>query len=105
MSDNIWRDEFMHHRLSSEAEDRERKRASELPAPTGSGAAVIDDITSKVLAVVSPEGYDPEDWEQIREAVAEGVRPLLPNACVSDGPADAPELTRSAEGPFAARNG
>lgn len=27
------------------------------------------------------------------------------NACVSDGPADAPELTRSAEGPFAARNG
>ena len=28
-----------------------------------------------------------------------------PNVCVSDGPADAPELTRSAEGPFAARNG
>ena len=27
------------------------------------------------------------------------------NVCVSDGPADAPELTRSAEGPFAARNG
>lgn len=28
-----------------------------------------------------------------------------PNVCVSDGPADAPELIRSAEGPFAARNG
>jgi len=28
----------------------------------------------------------------------------MPNVCVSDGPADAPELTRSAKGPFAARN-
>ena len=29
----------------------------------------------------------------------------LRNVCVSDGAADAPELTRSAGGPFAARNG
>jgi hypothetical protein len=35
----------------------------------------------------------------------EAARALPPNVFVSDGPADAPELTRSAEGPFAARNG
>ncbi len=30
---------------------------------------------------------------------------MHPNACVSDGPSDAPKQTRSGHGPFAARNG
>ena len=37
--------------------------------------------------------------------LAKAMREEAQNVCVSDGPADAPELTRSAEGPFAARNG
>ena len=42
--------------------------------------AVIDDITSEVLNVVSPEGHDTEEWQQVRDAVAKGIKPLLPNA-------------------------
>lgn len=45
MSDNIWRDEFMHHRLASEAEARERKQ-SDTPetdeAQFGTGRVSVD---------------------------------------------------------------
>ncbi len=46
---------------------------------------------------------DGEPYETAEQLRARGILP--PIACVSDGPANAPELTRSAEGPFAARNG
>lgn len=46
--------------------------------------------------------------EKANECADELMRALFgckPNVCVSDGPADARKTTRSAEGPFAARNG
>lgn len=46
--------------------------------------AVIDNITQEVLEVVSPEGHEPEDWEQVREAVLKGIKPLLPTTEVTD---------------------
>lgn len=33
----------------------------------------VDDITEQVLAVVSPEGFDPEELKQIKDAVAKGL--------------------------------
>lgn len=47
--------------------------------------AVIDDVTSEVLNVVSPEGHDTEEWQQVRDAVAKAIKPLLPNIPVSHG--------------------
>ena len=47
--------------------------------------AVIDDITSEVLNVVSPEGHDTEEWQQVRDAVAKAIKPLMPNTKFRDG--------------------
>lgn len=46
-----------------------------------------------------------DDWFSLELAGEVVAQFSSVNVCVSDGPAGAPELTRSAEGPFAARNG
>lgn len=45
---------------------------------------VIDDITDEVMKVVSPEGHDPEEWDQVRAAVAKGIDPSLPQSSRKD---------------------
>lgn len=48
----------------------------------------------------------PDEWRKLCRKWARPAAMLSSaNAYVSDGPADAHELTRSAEGPFASRNG
>lgn len=37
--------------------------------------SIIDNITKEVLSVVSQEGYEEEEWVQVREAVAKGMKP------------------------------
>lgn len=42
---------------------------------------IIDNITKEVLSVVSQEGYEAEEWTQVREAVAKGINPLTCPNC------------------------
>ncbi len=48
----------------------------------GAIGSAADTITSEVMRVVSPEGYDPEEWIQVRNAVLKGLENVQkpPNA-------------------------
>ncbi len=35
--------------------------------------SAADTITAEVMRVVSPEGYDTEEWEQVKAAVIKGI--------------------------------
>lgn len=64
--------------------------------------AVEADFQQFMIQSLTPDRGYATPIDNVRDLIRELSQQ---NACVSDGPADATELTRSAEGPFAARNG
>lgn len=79
MSDNIWRDEFMHHRLASEAEARERKQ-SDTPETDG--------FYWKATGI-APVGRSSSEWADFArklERERDEYKQLLADTLKSDAP-------------------